>query len=445
MLKTYIPFYKRNLKIAIPIMLSQLGQVLVQQVDNMMVGVLGTEELAAAAFANSVFVIGMIIGMGFSFGLTPLVGHAWSVKDHKHAGGLLKNSFLINTALASIISLVLWGVSFFFDHMGQAETVVALAVPYYRILVVSFLPFLWFFTFKQFAEGLGDTINAMLITIGANLVNILFNYLLIFGHWGFEAYGLNGAGYATLIARIAMPLAFIVVLQKRHRFRKYWLLARASEWDMMKIKKLFKVGSPISMQMLLEVIAFSFTAIMAGWLGVVPLAAHQIAIGLATVSFMIVTGVSSGTTIRVSHQYSVGDFSGVKKATFASLHLVWAFMSLSALSFIFLRMYLPRLYSDDIQVITMASQLLIMAAIFQLFDGTQVVVLGALRGMADVEHAMIFAVFSYILVGLPTGYLFAFGLKMGVTGLWIGLIAGLTTAALLFFSRFRKLLLRSSE
>ena len=444
MLKTYIPFYKRNLKIAIPIMLSQLGQVLVQQVDNMMVGVLGTEELAAAAFANSVFVIGMIIGMGFSFGLTPLVGHAWSAKDHKHAGGLLKNSFLINTVLASIISVVLFGVSFFFGRMGQEESVVALAVPYYRILVVSFLPFLWFFTFKQFAEGLGDTINAMLITLGANLLNILFNYLLIFGHWGFDAYGLNGAGYATLIARVSMPLAFIIVLQKRHRFRKYWKLARASKPDTVKIKKLFKVGSPISMQMLLEVIAFSFTAIMAGWLGVVPLAAHQIAIGLATVSFMIVTGVSSGTTIRVSHQYSMGDFSGVKKATYASLHLVWAFMSLSALSFIFLRIYLPRLYSDDTQVIIMASHLLIMAAIFQLFDGTQVVVLGALRGMADVKHAMIYAVFSYIIVGLPTGYLFAFALQMGVVGLWAGLIAGLSTAALLFFSRFRKLLAYSA-
>jgi MATE family multidrug resistance protein len=397
-LTTYLPYYKRNLQIAVPVILSQLGQVLVQQVDNMMVGMVGTVELAAAAFANSVFVIGMIIGMGFSFGLTPLVGHSFGAGDKQEGGRLLKNSFALNTAMALIITIALWAVSYFFDQMGQESEVVAQAVPYYRILVLSYLPFLWFFTFKQFAEGLGDTLNAMIITLGANVLNIILNYALIFGHWGFEAYGLNGAGYATFIARYAMPVAFIIVLGRHSKFKEYWKIALHSALHKSLIRKLLKVGSPISMQMLLEVFAFSFTAIMAGWLGVVPLAAHQIAIGLATVSFMVVTGISSGTTIRVSHQFSRKDFLGLRRATFASLQLVWLFMGLSALSFVLLRNYLPELYTHDQQVIQLAARLLIMAAVFQLFDGTQVVVLGALRGLADVKHAMIYAFISYIII-----------------------------------------------
>jgi len=435
----YLPYYKRNLIVAIPVMLSQLGQVLVQQVDNMMVGVLGTVELAAAAFANSVFVIGMIIGMGFSFGLTPLVGHAWSAKNYSLTGKLLRNSMVLNTAVALIISIAMIGVSFFFHLMGQPPEVVELAIPYYQILVVSFLPFLWFFTFKQFAEGLGDTMHAMVITLGANLVNILLNYVLIFGHWGFDSYGLNGAGIATLIARLAMPTAFFFVLRHRKSFRKYWIYTLKSSLDWVSARKLIKVGSPISMQMLLEVVAFSLTAIMAGWLGVIPLAAHQIAIGLASVTFMIVTGISSGTTIRVSHQYSQGDFFGLKRAAYASIHLVWVFMSFTAVVFVLFRNQLPELYSQDTQVIYLASNLLIMAAIFQLFDGTQVVVLGALRGLADVKHAMIYSFVSYILISLPLAYLFAFVFHWGVVGLWVGLIGGLMSAAILFYSRFRVL------
>ena len=439
-LQIYLPYYKRNLAIAIPVMLSQLGQVLVQQVDNMMVGMVGTVELAAAAFANSVFVIGMIIGMGFSFGLTPLVGHAFSAKDHQHSGSLLKNSLGLNTFAALIISAGLWLASYYFDYMGQEAEVVALARPYYRILVFSYLPFLWFFTFKQFAEGLGDTMNAMIITLGANVLNIILNYVLIFGHWGFDAYGLNGAGIATLIARIAMPLAFVLVLQYRSRFKKYWRHSLKASLHGGHMKQLFKVGSPISMQMLLEVFAFSFTAIMAGWLGVIPLAAHQIAIGLATVSFMVVTGVSSGTTIRVAHQFGQKDIQGLHRAVHASLHLVWGFMALSALSFLAFRYQLPELYSKDADVINLAAQLLLMAAIFQIFDGTQVVVLGALRGLADVKYAMVYAFVSYIIIGLPLGYVFAFVLDMGVQGLWVGLIGGLSTAAILFYSRYRKLI-----
>ena len=438
-LSTYLPYYKRNLIVAVPVMLSQLGQVLVSQVDNMMVGVLGTVELAAAAFANSVFVIVMIIGMGFSFGLTPLVGQSWSKNDSASTGKLLYNSFFTNTLLAIVLSILMIVISFFFDYMGQDEEVVALAVPYYRILIVSFLPFLWFFTFKQFAEGMGNTMNAMIITLGANVLNIVLNYAFIFGKWGSDAYGLNGAGYATLISRIMMPIAFFFVLRYRKVFWRYWVHAWNSRLEKATIIQLMKVGTPISMQMLLEVMAFALTAIMAGWIGVIPLAAHQIAIGLSSVTFMIVTGISSATTIRVSHKYSEGDFLGMKRAANASLHLVLVFMIFTALSFVSFRYQLPELYSKDSMVIDLSAKLLIMAAIFQLFDGVQVVTLGALRGLADVKHAMVFSFVSYILISLPLGYVFAFTLDWGVVGLWVGFIAGLGTASILFYNRFRSI------
>ena len=432
----YLPYYKRNLQVAVPVMLSQFGQVMVSQVDNMMVGMIGTVELAAAAFANSVFVIVMIVGMGFSFGLTPLIGHAWSTRDYPFVGKLLRNSFLVNTLMAVVLSLIMILLSFFFDYMGQDAEVVALALPYYRILIVSFLPFLWFFTFKQFAEGMGNTMNAMIITLVANVVNIILNYVFIFGKWGSEAYGLNGAGYATLISRIIMPIAFFFVLRHRKVFWRYWVYAWKSSLDSVVIKKLIKVGTPISMQMLLEVTAFAITSIMAGWIGVIPLAAHQIAIGLASVTFMIVTGISSGTTIRISHQYSQRDFLGLKRAANASFHLVLMFMVITATIFVLCRFCLPTLYSHDPAVIQLAASLLIMAALFQLFDGMQVVTLGVLRGLADVKHAMVSSFISYILIGLPLGYVFAFVLDWGVVGLWVGFIGGLAVASILFYTRF---------
>lgn len=421
-------------------MLSQLGQVVVSQVDVIMVGSLGTEELAAVAFANSVFMIGMLFGIGFSFGLTPLVGHTWAKKDYKAAGKLLSNSFFTNSLMAILISVFMYSLSFFFGQMGQEAEVVSLAVPYYQILVISFTPFLWFFTLKQFAEGLGNTLNAMLITIAANVLNIVLNYMLIFGHWGVDAYGVNGAGYATLIARIAMPLAFIVIMRYRNFYWRYWIYAWKSTVELATMIKLVKVGIPISVQVLLEVLAFALTAIMAGWIGVVPLAAHQVAIGLASVTFMIVSGVSSATTIRVSHQFSKNDFIGIKRATNASIHLVFAFMCLTALIFLVFRYQLPELYSKDAAVIQLSAQLLIMAAIFQIFDGTQVVILGALRGLADVKHAMIFSLISYIGISLPLGYIFSFILDFGVVGLWVGLVAGLASASILFMGRFKYIL-----
>jgi multidrug resistance protein, MATE family len=437
-MKQYFPYYKRNLLLALPVMLSQAGQVLVQQVDNMMVGSVGTIELAAASFAGNVFIIGMVLSMGFSFGLTPLVGPAWASGDDKLAGKWLHNSVFLNSIISLLLMLAMFSVSFFMDRMGQDDEVVKLAIPYYRILVISILPFMIFFTFKQFAEGIGSTIYAMAITLIANIINICFNYLFIFGKFGFPELGLTGAGIGTLIARVIMPILFIYLFVRKDLFRKYLINAYHSFIDKQTIKRLFEVGWPISIQIVLEVLAFALGAIMIGWLGPVNLAAHQIAIGLASVTFMIATGISSGTTIRVSHQFNLGDYDSMKKASYASVHLVLAFMSTSAILFYIFRNQLPYIYTQDLEVIEVASKLLVMAAIFQVFDGLQVVMLGALRGLTDVKYAMVIAFISYILISLPLSYFLAFTMKWGPEGVWVGFVVSLAIAGILFLRRFNK-------
>ncbi len=436
-IKSYIPFYKRNLKVAIPVMLSQAGQVLVQQVDNMMVGTVGTLELAAAAFANSVFVLGLVFAMGFTFGLTPLVGHAYAKGDQHKAASLLRNSFVLNIILTVALVIILWITSYFFQYMGQPPEVVELATNYYRILVVSLLPFILFFTFKQFAEGLADTKIAMLITLFSNVVNIAFNYVLIFGKFGVPEMGLDGAGYATFIARATMPILFLWFFIKRKTFNIYWKRVFLIKTDWNKIVELLKVGFPIATQIVLEVAAFALSGIMMGWIGVVPLAAHNIALGLASVTFMIVTGIGSGTTIRVSHQYSAKDYNSMRKAAYASIHMVLLIMSFTALLFALFRFQLPWLYTNDVEVINMAAQLLIMAAIFQVFDGAQVVLLSILRGLADVQRAMIYAFIAYILINIPISYILAFIFDLGAIGIWIGFVFGIGVASVLFYMRIR--------
>lgn len=435
--QTYLPFYKRNLKVAVPVMLSQAGQVLVQQVDNMMVGTVGTVELAAAAFANSVFVLGLVFAMGFTFGMTPLVGHAFAKGDKEKTVALLKNSFILNIALALGLVGVLWLTSYFFDYMGQTAEVVGLATNYYRILVLSLLPFILFFTFKQFAEGLADTKIAMVITLISNVVNVAFNYLLIFGNLGAPELGLDGAGYATLIARFSMLLMFLWFFVKTDKFNIYFKRIFEIKTDWQRILELLKVGLPIATQIILEVAAFALSGIMMGWIGVIPLAAHNIALGLASVTFMVVTGIGSGTTIRVSHQYSLKDYDSMRKAAWASIHMVIVIMSITAILFALFRYQLPWLYTRDEEVIKVAAQLLIMAAVFQVFDGAQVVLLSILRGLADVQRAMIYAFIAYIVINIPTSYLLAFTFGLGPIGIWIGFVFGIGIASVLFFLRIQ--------
>lgn len=441
-LAEYIPAYRKNLTLAVPVIFSQIGQVTVNLVDNIMVGHLGTTELAAASFAINIFHIGMILGLGITMGITPLVGQSMNSKDPRQLGEWLRNGVLVNLAASVILCFVMASLIFFMKHMGQNAEVVQKAIPFYLFHVTSLIPLLLFFSFKQFFEGLGNTKIAMVITIIINLVNIALNYLFIYGKFGFPAMGLSGSGCASLISRLLMPAIFIAIILKKQEFRIYLTEAFHSGLGYKKIKRILSVGLPIGFQMVIEILAFSLGAIMLGWISKASLAGHQIAISMASMTYMISFGLSSGTTIRVSHAIGERNWLELKNSIFASLHLVIGFMSVMGILFIVLRNLLPLLFTSDPEVIRVASALLIVGAFFQIFDGIQVVLLGALRGMADVRTPMFFAFFSYILVSLPISYLLAFSLELGSSGVWIGFVFGLSTAAILFGFRVKQQLKR---
>jgi MATE family multidrug resistance protein len=403
----------------------------------MMVGHVGTSELAAASIANSVFIIGMFFGMGITFGITPLIGSAFSGGKTSEVVVWLKNGIFTHLAASFVLFLIMIGVYFLLPFMGQPEVVLELAQPYYLLLCLSYVPFMLFFSFKQILEGIGNTKIAMHITITANVINVIFNYLLIYGKFGFPELGLNGAGYGTLISRLAMPILFFLYILKAPAIKIYFVKARLQIFSKQKIFSLLKIGIPIAFQIIVEGIAFSIGAIMMGWLGEVPLAAHQVAIGLASFSYMISLGVSQANTIRVSHQMGVKDYVSLKRAAFASTHLVLAFMSFMGIIFVVARNVLPFLFTVDPEVIKIASGLLIIAAIFQVFDGLQVVMLSTLRGMADVKLPMFIAFFAYLFIGIPTSYFLSFKLMIGPQGIWFGYLAGLGAAAVLFYLRFQ--------
>ncbi len=438
-IREYLPFYKRNLKVAIPVMLAHLGQATVQLADTVMVGRLGTNELAAVSFASALFFIGFVIVQGASLGSTPIIGQAYVQKKYRDVAATFQNSILFDFLLVFLVCLIMYAFSFFMDRMGQPDEVISLAVPYYRILILSLPPYIFFQAFRQFMEGIGNTKIAMYITFFANFANIGLNYVLIFGKFGFPAMGIVGAGLATMISRMLMPVSYLIILRWKPSFWRYFHFFSRKVFSVQKLKLLASMGLPIGFQMFVETITFSLCTIMVGWFGAVSLAGHQIAGTITSLTFMVVVGVSSATTIRVSHQLGVKDYPSLQKAGLASLHLVIAYSSMTALLLVLFRHQIPLLFSNDPYVIEMTATLLIMAAIFQLADGLQIVGLGALRGMGDVKHPMLFAVIGYTLINLPVGYICGVVLNMGVVGVWVGYIFGLYVAAFLLVRRFLRI------
>jgi MATE family multidrug resistance protein len=437
--------YRKNLVLAIPVIFSQIGQITVNLADNMMVGHVGTTELAAASFAINIFHLGMILGIGITMGLTPLVGQSYRSGNQRTLGIWLKNGLLVNFIIALLICLSMTTFVLFMNRMGQTKEVVQLAIPYYLIQVSSLIPLMIFFSFKQFLEGIGNTKIAMAITILTNILNIGLNYILIYGKLGFPALGLYGAGYATLISRILMPVIFLIVILNKPKFRVYLSGTFHTAFDRVKIRRILSIGFSIGLQMVIEILAFSLGAIMLGWISKEALAGHQVAISMAAMTYMISFGLAAATTIRVSHAYGDGDITELKHAIYASLHLVIAFMSTMGILFVLLRNHVPLLFTSDPAVIKAAATLLVVGAFFQVFDGIQVILLGALRGLADVSVPMYMAFFSYIVVSIPISYLFAFVFGFGYAGVWIGFVFGLSTAAVLFGWRLKNQLRYISE
>lgn len=435
MLKNYIPFYKNNLKIAVPIVLTQVGGGIVALMDNVMVGHLGAVELASVAFANSIFVLGQVFVMGAVMGLTPLVGQAFVQSDLERVKALFYNALVFVCVLGLAVTLILGLVYPFFDYMGQDTNVVRWAKPYFLLQVFSLLPLLVFCLFKQFLEGLGNTKVAMIITLVANIVNIVLNYLLIYGKFGFPYWGVVGAGVATLISRILMAVGFFVYVRTNDSWWNYLKDITIDLFQARKVWTVARVGMPIGGHMLLECTAFALSAIMVGWLGAVPLAGNQIAQNISHLTFMLVVGIGSATTIRVSHRLGEKNFYALRMAGKASVHLCLLTNTLMAIFMIVFSRQIPRIFTTDMAVIDAAAPLLVLAGLFQISDGLQTVGASILRGLTDVKRPVIYAFISYICINLPLGYLLAFKFHMGASGVWIGFIVGLSIAAILFHVR----------
>lgn len=312
-LRNWLPQYRENLTLAVPVMLSQVGQVVVQLADNAMVGRLGALPLAGVSFGGAVFVIFMFWGMGVSLGLTPLVGEAYAKRDLRGAAALFQNSLVLYAATGIVLLALLLGLEALMDRMGQAPEVVAQARPYFRYLSWSIVPFMMYCAFKQFLEGVGNTSAAMVVMLTSNAINIGFNYLLIYGKCGFPEMGAAGAGLATLISRICMPLMMLAYFLRDVSFRRYLRFFTWAAQGWRRIRQLLSVGLPISVQMVLEVSAFALSSIMMGWIGAVELAAHQIVVTFGNFAFMAMVGISSATTILVSHRFGRGDLDGLTR------------------------------------------------------------------------------------------------------------------------------------
>lgn len=438
MLKTYLAEFPKNFKLAYPVMLGQMGHVLVGLIDNLMVGRLGAVDLAAVSLANSVFHIVMVTGLGISFALTPFVSAADGKGDTAEAKDLFRHGFVINTVLALLMYTIVSLFAPFLYNMGQPIDVVDKAIPYLNIIMLSFIPMMIFQNFKQFSEGLGLTKPPMYATLIGNVLNTVVNYVLIFGAFGAPKLGIIGAGIGTVAARVGMLLVIYFLFQKSGKLKSFMtgLSFKGLRWE--QFKRILKIGIPTGLQMLFEVGAFAVSVFFIGIYGANYIAAHQISMQMISLSYMLMSGLGAAATIRVGNQLGKGNIPYLRTVGFSILLMVTTFMTVFGIIFIIGRNFIPQLFIDDMAVSAICAPLMIVAAFFQLSDGLQVGALGALRGLQDVKVPTIYTFLAYWVIAIPTSYILGVVMEWKAIGVWVGLGAGLTVSAILLTLRFNK-------
>ncbi len=437
--KEYIRHYKEHFVLALPVTISQLGHIFVGVADTIMAGKLGSIALASAAIASSLFFPVLMLGIGISYGATSLIARADGAGDKKEISIIFKHSFALNLVLSVFMFLLLYKGAYALKFLNQKEEVMLTAIPFAEWLAWSILPLMVFQTFKQFAEGLSHTKEAMIISISSNILNVLLIFVFMNGWMEIiPPMGLNGIAIATFVARVFMALSMILVVVLSKKFNEYLKGWMSIKFKVSKFFELLKISLPIGLQLTLEAGAFGFAFIIIGWFhSEAILSAHQIALTMAGVTYMGATGISAAATVRVGNEFGRKDFVELRKAGYSALVMVIGYMSITAICFVCFRYYLPTLFIEEVEVIRTASSLLLIAAFFQLSDGVQVVALGALRGIGDVVVPSLAALFAYWIMGLPLGYLLAFKMGLGIEGIWYGLSLGLIFVSVFLFLRFR--------
>lgn len=435
---SYKRHYKELIYLGVPIMVGQLGTIILGFADTMMIGHHSAAELSAAGFVNTLFNLAIIFGLGFSYGLTPIVGALYGRGEEEEAGGKLKNSLLANLLIAVFLCVVMEILYLNLDKLGQPEELLPFIKPYYLILWASLPLIMLFNAFKQFADGITDTQTPMWILLGGNVLNIVGNYLLIYGTFGFPELGLLGGGLSTLFARLMMLVVFIGIFFLSPRYKTFLRGFRRSYANRADFRLLNKLGWPIALQMGMETASFSLCAIMLGWLGETPLAAHQIMNTITTLCFMIYYGMGAAIAVRVSYFRGQEDMPNLRRSAYAGFHLILVWGLFLCTIVFCIRHQLGSWYTDSEEVRQLVAVLVIPMLAYQFGDGLQIAFANALRGLADVKPMMYIAFVAYIILSLPTSYIFGFLLDWGTVGIWMGFPVGLTSAGIAFYLRFRQ-------
>ena len=438
-------------------MLGMLGHTFVAFADNVMVGQLGTAELAAVSLGNSFVFIAMSLGIGFSTAITPLVAEADSANNISQGKNAFKHGLMLCTLLSVLLFLIILLLKPLMYYMDQPKEVVELAIPYLNYVALSLIPLIIFQALKQFSDGLSNTKYPMYATILANVINIILNYLLIFGSFGFPKLGIVGAAIGTLFSRIIMVYFLWMIFKSKDKFRPYITNFNFKKIEQKISAKLFNLGFPSALQMFFEVGIFTAAIWLSGVLGKNPQAANQIALNLSSMTFMVGIGLSVAAMVRVGNQKGLNDFISLRRIAFSIFFLTFIIEIIFASFFLIFRDWLPTLYidgdtlvniNDNKEVVILASKLLLVAAFFQIFDGLQVAILGALRGLQDVKIPAFITFVSYWIVGFPVSYYLGLYTSLESVGIWVGLFTGLFVASILLYIRFnylsKKLILQSN-
>ncbi|WP_396211281.1 MATE family efflux transporter [Flavobacterium sp.] len=444
-LSTYTKEFSYNLKLAYPVILGMVGHTLIAIVDNIMVGKLGSTELAAVSLGNSLIFVAMSIGIGFSTAITPIIAEA----DAENKKGKIRLVFHNGLFLCTILGFVLFGLVVIakpiMELLQQPKEVITLAKPYLDWVAFSLVPLIIYQGYKQFADGLSLTKYSMYAIVSANIIHVFFNYVLIYGVWGFPKMGIIGAGLGTVISRIAMVVFMHFILAKQEKLKNYFQGFSFNEIKKETISKIVNLGFPSAMQMLFEVVLFTAAIWLCGNIGKTSQAANQIALSLASMTFMFAMGLSVVAMIRVGNQKGNQDYKNlviVARSIFLLaifIEIIFAILFVllhNSLPYIFLNMENQAQLIDNKEVIAIAAKLLLVAAVFQISDGIQVVVLGALRGLQDVKIPMYITFVAYWVIGFPISYYLGEHTSLKAVGVWIGLLAGLSFAAIFLYIRF---------
>ena len=434
----YIEHYKANLRLALPIALSQLGYIVVQFADNAMVGAYGGDDplpLSAVSFGVMMSYVMFSLAMGISLGLTPIIGEHFARGEYRRTAHYLQSSLVAYPLLGVLfMALQLWSEPLLYK-LGQPVEVVEMALPYYRLMGYSVPAIMLYGCFRQFLEGVGNTISPMIMALASNVVNIILNWIFIYGNCGCEAMGVYGAGLATLIARWMLPVLGLAYFVIKGEYRDYLKLFSRGVNYVKDSFRLLSIGVPLAGQMLLEGSAFVVTSVMMGWFGAEALAANQVALTYGNAAFMLTIALGSAATIRASHCYGLGDKKGMRDVVVSSSHLAAVWGTTIFVLFIALRGVLPRLFTPSEEIIALASQMVVWVGMYQISDALQGTLIGVLRGMQDVKIIAGLSFVAYVLLNIPVGYLLAFTFGFGSTALLVGYVVGLSTAAIAYAVR----------